>query len=274
MGRRSNKRRPPGGAYSPPPYIVDSPRWSGSSLNGIRGREFGPVDGGSGRRSGGSVGSMPPPPARSMEGSTDATTARAAVAGSPPPVAGGVAGGWAAHRRVSDRMRADYDAGRGTFAGRLSPQFQVAASSEGGSGRPSVHMAGRMLGLSRSVTKRVLIPPPIPARGTTEDMQQVQHYTSGEEGLLMRSGCRRQSSITEVEARLAAELAVSQAALDAIHRQRQTIAAAEAEDEDTDTESEPIDIAVRRHRAAVSAAAAVAQAAYISGVQGTGGGGA
>ncbi|GBG78766.1 hypothetical protein CBR_g27990 [Chara braunii] len=118
-GRRSDERRPPGGAYSPPPYIVDSPRWSGSSLSGIRGRESEPVDGGSGRHSdgGGSAGSMPPPPARSMEGGADMTTARAAVAGSQPPVAGG--GGWAAHRRVSDRMREDYDAGRGAFAGRL-----------------------------------------------------------------------------------------------------------------------------------------------------------
>ncbi|GBG91503.1 hypothetical protein CBR_g52459 [Chara braunii] len=124
-GRRSGKRRPPGGAYSPPPYIVDSPRWSDSWLSGIRGRESGPVDGGSGCRSdgGGSAGSMPPPPARSTKGGADATTARAPVAGSPPSVAGGVAGGWAAHRRVSDRMRADYDAGRGAFAGRLSPRF-------------------------------------------------------------------------------------------------------------------------------------------------------
>ncbi|GBG62094.1 hypothetical protein CBR_g28570 [Chara braunii] len=115
-GRKSDERRPLGGAYSPPPYIVDSPRWSGSSLSGSRGRESGPVDGRSGRRT---------------------------------------------HRRVSDRMRADYDAGRGAFAGRLSPRFQVAASSEGGSGRPSVHMAGRMLGLSRSATRRVLMPLPI-----------------------------------------------------------------------------------------------------------------
>ncbi|GBG90740.1 hypothetical protein CBR_g51247 [Chara braunii] len=150
-GRRSDERRPPGGAYSPPPHIVDSPRWSGSSISGIRGRESGPVDGGSGRRSdgGGSAGSMPPPPAWSTEGGADATTARVPIAGSPPPVAGGVAGGWAAYRRVSDRMRADYDVGRGAFVGRLSPRFQVAASSEGGSGCPSVHMAGRMLGLSR-----------------------------------------------------------------------------------------------------------------------------
>ncbi|GBG83986.1 hypothetical protein CBR_g37858 [Chara braunii] len=161
----------------------------------------------------------------------------------------------------------------GAFPGRLSPRFQFAASSKGGSGRPSVHIAGRMLGLSRSATRRFFIPPPIPARGTAADMQQGQHYTSHEEGLLMRSGSRRQSAITEVEARIAAELAAGQAALDVFQRQQQTIAAAEAEDEDADTESEPIDIAVRRHRAAVSVAAAVAQAAYISGAQGTGGGG-
>ncbi|GBG77302.1 hypothetical protein CBR_g23632 [Chara braunii] len=274
-GRRSVERRPPGGAYSPPAaYIVDIPRWSGSSLSGIRGRESGPVGGGSGRRSdgGGSVGSMRPPPARSTEGGADASMARAPVAGSPPPVAGGVAGKRAAHRRVSDQMRADYDAGRGAFARRLSPQFQVAGSSEGGSGRPSLHMAGRMLGLSRSAMRRVLIPPPIPARGTAADMQQGQHYTSGEEGLLMRSGTRRHSAVTEVQARLAVEIAASQASLDAIQRHRQTIAAAGAEDEDADTESESIDSAVRRHRAAMSTTAAAVQAAYISGAQGTGGG--
>ncbi|GBG63230.1 hypothetical protein CBR_g37316 [Chara braunii] len=175
-----------------------------------------------------------------------------------------------AHRRVSDRMRADYDVGRGVFAGSLSPRFQVAGSCEGGSGRPSLHTAGRMLGLSRSATRRVLIPPPIPAPGTAADMQQGQHYTSGEEGLLMRRGTRRHSTFMDVEARLAAEIAASQAALEAIQRQQQTIVAAGAEDKDADTESEPIDSAVRRHRAAVSPAA---QAAYISGVQGTGAGG-
>ncbi|GBG73790.1 hypothetical protein CBR_g17129 [Chara braunii] len=274
-GRRSDERRPPGGAYSPPPYIVDSPTWSGSSLSGIRGRESRPVEGGSGRLSdgGGSAGSMPLPPARSTEGGADATTAHAPVVGSPPPVAGGVAGGWAAHRRVLDQMRADYDAGRGAFAGRLSPRFQVAPSSEGGFERPSVHMVGRMLGLSRSATRRVLIPPPIPARGTAADMQQGQHYTSGMEGLLMWSGSSRHSIVTEVKAHLAVEIAAGQAALDAIQRQRQTIVAAEAEDEDADTESEPIYIAFRRNRASMSAAAAVAQATYISGAKGTGGGG-
>ncbi|GBG43864.1 hypothetical protein CBR_g77429 [Chara braunii] len=216
---------------------------------------------------------MRPPPARGTKGGADTTMARAPVAGSPPPVAGGVAGGWAAHRRVSDRMRADYDAGRGAFAGRLSPQFQVAGSSEGGSGCPSLHMAGRMVGLSRSATRRVLFPPLIPARGTAADMQQGQHYTSGDGGLLMRSGTRRHNVVTGVEARLPAEIAAGQAALDAIQRHRQTIAAAGAEAEDADTESESIDSAVRRHRAVVSAAAAAAQTAYISSAQGTGGGG-
>ncbi|GBG80581.1 hypothetical protein CBR_g31041 [Chara braunii] len=37
-GRRSGERRRLGGAYSPPAYLVQSPRWSGSSLSGIRGR--------------------------------------------------------------------------------------------------------------------------------------------------------------------------------------------------------------------------------------------
>ncbi|GBG82376.1 hypothetical protein CBR_g34751 [Chara braunii] len=98
-GRRSGERRPSGGAYSPPPYLVQSPRWSGSSLSGIRGRESGVVEGGSGRRSdgGGSAESMPPPPARAAEASDEETTARAHIGGSPPPVRGGVVGGWAAH---------------------------------------------------------------------------------------------------------------------------------------------------------------------------------
>ncbi|GBG83595.1 hypothetical protein CBR_g37400 [Chara braunii] len=229
-GRRSDERRPPGGTYSPPPYLVQSPRWSGSSLSDIRGRESGVVEGGSGRRSGGeSAESMPPPPAQAAEASDEETAARAHIGGSPPPVRGGVAGGWAAHRRVTDRLRADYDVGRGAFAGRLSPQRQAA---EGGSGRPSLHMAGRMLGLSRSATRRSLV---LPAARTLTDMQQGQHYTSGEEGLMMRRGTRRHSVVTEVEARLTAEIAADQAALDAIQRQRETIAAEEAEDEDTST---------------------------------------
>ncbi|GBG91767.1 hypothetical protein CBR_g53620 [Chara braunii] len=145
-GRRSGERRPPGGAYSPPPYLVPSPRWSGSSLSRIRGRESGVVEGGSGLRSdgGGSAGSMPPPPAWAVEAGDEETAARTHIGGSPPPVRGGVVGGWAAHRRVTDRLRADYDAGRGAFA-RLSPQSQ---SADGGFGRPSFHMAGLMVGLS------------------------------------------------------------------------------------------------------------------------------
>ncbi|GBG89034.1 hypothetical protein CBR_g48642 [Chara braunii] len=67
-----------------------------------------------------------------------------------------------------------------------------------------------------------------------------------------------------------AEVAAGQAALDAIQRQRDTVAAQAAEDEDADTEFEPLESVVRRCRAAVAAAAAAAQAAYISGAEGTG----
>ncbi|GBG67230.1 hypothetical protein CBR_g84893 [Chara braunii] len=170
-GHRSGERRPPGGAYSPPAYVVQNPRWSGSALSGIGGRESGVVEGGSGHRSdgGGSAGSMLPPPARTAEAGGDATTTCAHIGGSPPPVPGGVAGGWAARRQVMNRMRVDYDTGRGAFAGRLSPRTQVAGSREGGSRRPSPHMAGRMLGLSRSAMRRSLI---LPAAGTSTDMQQ------------------------------------------------------------------------------------------------------
>ncbi|GBG81711.1 hypothetical protein CBR_g32703 [Chara braunii] len=165
------------------------------------------------------------------------------------------------------RLRADYDGGRGVFAGRLPAQTQAA---EGGSGRPSLHMAGRMLGLSRAATRRSLV---LQAAGTSTDMQQGQLHTSGEEGLLMHPGTRRHRDITEVEAGLAAEVAAGQAALDAIQRQRDTVAAQAAEDEDADKESEPLESVVRRCRAAVAAAAAAAQAAYSSGAEGIGAGG-
>ncbi|GBG86387.1 hypothetical protein CBR_g41382 [Chara braunii] len=74
-GHRSGKRRPPAGEYSPPPFVVQSPRWSGSSLSGVRGKESGAGEVGSGRRSEGardSAGSMPPPPARALEVGVDA----------------------------------------------------------------------------------------------------------------------------------------------------------------------------------------------------------
>ncbi|GBG70135.1 hypothetical protein CBR_g6266 [Chara braunii] len=232
----------------------------------MRGRESGVVEGGSGCRSDdiGSAGSMPPPPARAAEAVDEETTVRAHIGGSLPPVRGGVAGGWEAHRRVTDRLRADYGVGRGAFAGRLSPQSQAA---EGGSGRLSLHMVGHMLGLSRSATGRSSV---APTAGTSTDMRQGQHYTSGEEGLMMHRGTRRHSAIMEDEARLAEEIAVVQVALDVIRRQRKTIAAEEAEAEDADTESEPIDSVVHRHRSAVAAATPAAQATYISGAQGTG----
>ncbi|GBG83559.1 hypothetical protein CBR_g37276 [Chara braunii] len=153
VSRKSGKQRAPGRVYSPPPFTVQSPHWSGSSLSGVRGRESHAGEVGSGRRSDDgrdSAGSMPPPPARTPEARVDTgdRTVAPGVAhsgGSPPPARGGVGGGWSAVRRVGDRLRADYDAGRGVFTGRTPVQTQAA---EGGSGRPSLHMAGRMLGLS------------------------------------------------------------------------------------------------------------------------------
>ncbi|GBG85754.1 hypothetical protein CBR_g40483 [Chara braunii] len=141
-------------------------------------------------------------------------------------------------RRVGYRLRADYDVGRGVFTGRTPVQPQAA---EGGSGRPSLQMAGRMLGLSRAETRRSLV---LEAAGTSTDMLGGQQYTSGDEGLLMRLGTRRQRGLAEVEARLAVEVAAGQAALDAIQREREMgIAARASEDEDADTESEPIETA-------------------------------
>ncbi|GBG74021.1 hypothetical protein CBR_g17732 [Chara braunii] len=203
-----------------------------------------------------------------MTTTTKAAPGVAHSGGSPPTVRGGVGGGWSTVRRVGDRLRADYDAGRGVFAGRTPVQTQAA---EGGCGRPSLQMAGRMLGLSRAATRRLLV---LEAAGTSTDMLRGQQYTSGEEGLLMRPGTRRQRGLSEVEARLATEVTADQAALNAIQREREIeIAARAAEDEDADTESEPIETVARRHRAQVAAAAAAAQAAYLSGAQGTGAGG-
>ncbi|GBG89350.1 hypothetical protein CBR_g49060 [Chara braunii] len=147
---KSGKQRAPERVYSPRPLTVQSPDWSGSLLSDVRGRESGAGEVGSDRRSDGgrdSAGSMPPPPARTPEARVDTgdRTVAPGVAhsgGSPPPVRGGVGGGWSAVRRVGDRLRADYDAGRGVFTGRTPVQTQAA---EGGSGRPSRQMAGRML---------------------------------------------------------------------------------------------------------------------------------
>ncbi|GBG90640.1 hypothetical protein CBR_g50986 [Chara braunii] len=283
MGRKSGKTRAPGRVYSPPPFVVQSPHWSGSSLSGARGRESGEAEVGSGKRNDrgrDSGGSMAPPPARATEEERHAgeeTPAPGAThtRDSPPPVRGGVGGGWSAHRRVSDRLWGDYDAGRGVFAGRTSAQTQLA---EGGSGRPSLQMAGHVLGMGRVVARRSLVIP-IQTPGTSADIREGQRYSSGEEGLLMRPGERRHRGIEDVqtvealEARLTADIAARQATLDALQREREEIAAQAAEDDDTGTESEAIETTVRRHRAAVAAAAAAAQAANINGAQGKGGGG-
>ncbi|GBG67922.1 hypothetical protein CBR_g1041 [Chara braunii] len=276
VSHKSGKQRAPRRVYSPPPFVVQSPHWSGSSLSGVRGRESGAGEVGSDRRSDGgrdSAGSMPPPLARTPEARVDTGdgTAAPGVAhsgGSPPTVRGGVGGGWSAVRRVGGRLRADYDAGRGIFTGRTDVQTQAV---EGGSGRPSLQMAGRMLGLSRAETRRSLV---LEAAGTSTDRLRGEQFTSGEEGLLMRPGTRRQHGLSEVEARLAPGVAAGQATLDAIQRERERGIAAQAEeDEHADTESEPIETAARRHRAQVAAKAAAAHAAYVSGARGTGAGG-
>ncbi|GBG80911.1 hypothetical protein CBR_g31467 [Chara braunii] len=184
----------------------------------VRGRESGAGEVGYDRRSKGgrdSAGSMPPPPAQPPEAGVDAEDQTAAPGvshscGSPPTVRDGVGGGWSAVRRVGDRLREDYNAGKGVFAGRTAVQTQAA---EGGSGRSSLQMAGLMLGLSRAATRISLV---LEAAGTSTDMLQGQQYTSGGEGLLMRPGTRRQRGLSEVEAQLTAEVAAGQAALDAI----------------------------------------------------------
>ncbi|GBG89472.1 hypothetical protein CBR_g49263 [Chara braunii] len=276
LSRKSGKRGALGRVFSPPLFVVESPHWSGSSLNGVRGRESEAGEVGSGRRSDDdrdSAGSMPPPPARTLEGMVDTgvRTAAPGVAhsgGSPPTVRGGVGCGWSAVRRVGDQLRADYDAGKGVFTGRTPVKTQAA---EGGSERLSLQMAGRMLGLSRAETRRSLV---LEATGTSTDMLREEQFISGEEGLFMRPGTRRQHGFSEVEARLAAGVAAGQAALDVIQREREMgIAAGAAKHEDTDTESEPIETAARKHRAQVAAAAAAAQSAYLSGARGTGAGG-
>ncbi|GBG66689.1 hypothetical protein CBR_g68673 [Chara braunii] len=130
VSRKSGKQRAPGRVYSPPPFTVQNPHWLGSSLSDVRGRDSGVGDVGSDRRSDGGrdiAGSMPPPPARTPEARVDTRdgTAAPGVAqggGSPPTVRGGVGGGWSAVRRVGDRLRADYDVGRGVFTGCTAAQ--------------------------------------------------------------------------------------------------------------------------------------------------------
>ncbi|GBG92575.1 hypothetical protein CBR_g56048 [Chara braunii] len=223
VSRKSGKQRAPGRVYSPPPFTMLRPHWSGSSLSGVRGRESGEGEVGSSRRSDGdrdSAGSMAPPPARTPEARVD----------------------------TGDRT--------------VAP----GVAHSGGSPLPS-----RMLGLSRAETRRTLV---LEAAGTSTDRLRGEQFTSGEEGLSMRSGTRRHHDLSEVEARLDAGVAAGQAALDAIQREREGGIAAQAkEDEDADTESEPIETAARRHRAQVAAAAAAAHAAYVSGARGTGAGG-
>ncbi|GBG62722.1 hypothetical protein CBR_g31739 [Chara braunii] len=41
VSRKRGKQRAPGRVYSPPPFTVQTPHWSGSSLSGVRGRESG-----------------------------------------------------------------------------------------------------------------------------------------------------------------------------------------------------------------------------------------
>ncbi|GBG64299.1 hypothetical protein CBR_g41218 [Chara braunii] len=252
-GCRSGQRQAPGGEYSPPPFVLQSPRWLGSSLSGGRGRESRASEVGSGRCSDDGIdiaGSMPPPPARTPEARVDAVdqTAAPGVAhngGSPPAVRGGVGGGWSSVCQVGDRLRADYDVGRGVFTGRTPVETQAV---EGGSGRPSLHMAGRMLGLSRAETRRSLV---LEATGTSTDMLRGEQFTSGDEGLLMHPGMRRQHGLSEVEARRAAGVVAGQAALDVIQREREMgIAARAAEDEDAD-----IDVSFRLARSSSRTAA-------------------
>ncbi|GBG81004.1 hypothetical protein CBR_g31560 [Chara braunii] len=74
LSRKSGKQRAHGRVYSPPPFTVQSPHWSDSSLSGVRGSESDAGEVGSDRRSDGdrdSGGSMPPPPARILEGRVD-----------------------------------------------------------------------------------------------------------------------------------------------------------------------------------------------------------
>ncbi|GBG83321.1 hypothetical protein CBR_g37034 [Chara braunii] len=227
---------------------------------GVRGRESGASDVGSGRRSDGGrdiAGSMPPAPACPPEARVDvrgqtATPEVAHSGGSPPTVRAGVGGGWSSVRRVGDQLWADYDVGRGVFSGRTPVETQ-------------------------GVCRPWRVGPDVRAciwQAACMDMMRGEQFTSGEQGLLMRPGTRRQHGLSEVEARLASGVAAGQAALDAIQREREMgIAARAAEDEDADTEFEPMETVARRHRAQVAAAAAAAQAAYLSGARGTGAGG-
>ncbi|GBG67029.1 hypothetical protein CBR_g78808 [Chara braunii] len=118
-------------------------------------------------------------------------------------------------------------------------------------GRPSVHTAARILGLSDRQTRRRVFPAP----GVVEDIRRGLPYTSGEEGdLYMPAGARRHPSISGLDAQIAAD----QRRFDELVRERDRLAETEAHGDDVDTKTEPIDVTVQRDRARRAATAAAA----------------
>ncbi|GBG81439.1 hypothetical protein CBR_g32116 [Chara braunii] len=272
--RKSGKQRAPGRVYSPPPFTVQSPHWSGSSLSSVRGRESGAGQVGSGRRSDGgrdSAGSMPPPPTRTPEGRVDTgdRTVAPAVAhsgGSPPPIRGGVGGGWSAVRRVRDRLRAP-----------------------GGASSRDVHLFRRRLQRAGPNVRACRWQA---SCLVCHERRRGGHWSSRPQGH-PRTGCGKSSShrarrgcscVPGRDDSMASQrLRLNSLQGSPLARQHWTrfrgrergglLQAEEDEDADTDTESEPIETAACRHRAQVAAAAAAAHAAYVSGARGTGAGG-
>ncbi|GBG66853.1 hypothetical protein CBR_g70730 [Chara braunii] len=164
---------------------------------------------------------------------------------------GGVLGGWSSCRRVTDSLRRDYDRGRGLFARGASGEGDPAAGASE-AGRPSVHTAGRVLGLDRVETRRTERLKVYPARSAIDDKRQGLPYTSGEEDLHMPQGSRHHGSIRDLDT----EIVVDQQRLADLIRERERRSETEAQAEEADTETEPIDTAMRRerHRRVASAA--------------------
>ncbi|GBG83970.1 hypothetical protein CBR_g37842 [Chara braunii] len=107
-------------------------------------------------------------------------------------------------RRVMDSLRRDYDREQGLFVRGPSGEEEPAAGACE-AGRPSVHTAGRILGLDRVATRRTERMVPHPARSTMEDGRQGVPYTSGEDDMHMPQGSRRYGSLIDLDSQIGTE---------------------------------------------------------------------
>ncbi|GBG74168.1 hypothetical protein CBR_g17882 [Chara braunii] len=146
-------------------------------------------------------------------------------------------------RRVTDSLRRDYDRGQGLFARGPSGEGGPAAGANE-AGRPSVHTAGRILGLDRVGTRRTERMVQHSTRSAMEDRRQGVSYTSGEDDLHMPQGSRHHGSSIDLDLQIAAE----EQWLAELIRERERRSETEAQAEEADTETEPIETAACRER--------------------------